>query len=96
MSSTSTKTFWNTPSGKPARENSPSSATAHCGTLGECLSRKTLPASTVGTAERMACQNGKFHGMIPSTAPRGWYSTQQCVPVDSKRSGARCAAPCSA
>ncbi len=44
-------------------------------TLGACLSRKPLPASMIGTAARIACHSGKFHGMMPSTVPSGRYDT---------------------
>ena len=44
---------------------------AVCGTLLACLSRPTLPAMSAGAAKRMACQSGKFHGMIASTTPSG-------------------------
>ena len=30
-----------------------------------------LPAISAGAAQRMSCQNGKFHGMIASTTPSG-------------------------
>ena len=36
-----------------------------------CLSSPTLPAASAGAANRMACQSGKFHGMMASTVPSG-------------------------
>ena len=62
---------WNTSSGKPALRKSSSMYSAVCGTLLACLSRPTLPAISAGAAKRMACQSGKFHGMIASTTPSG-------------------------
>ena len=50
-------------------------ASAHCGTLEACLSSPTLPAISAGAAKRKTCQNGKFHGIIASTTPSGWYAT---------------------
>ena len=48
---------------------------AVCGTFDACLSSPTLPAIRPGTANRIACQSGKFHGMIASTGPSGWKVT---------------------
>ena len=62
---------WNTSSGKPASRNSSSMNSAVWGTLLACLSRPTLPAASAGAAKRIACQSGKFHGMIASTTPIG-------------------------
>ena len=62
---------WNTSSGKPASRNSSSMNSAVCGTLLACLSSPTLPAASAGAANRIACQSGKFHGMIASTTPIG-------------------------
>ncbi len=62
---------WKTPAGRPASCSSASMASAHCGTLGACLSRATFPASSAGAAKRNTCQYGKFHGMIANTAPIG-------------------------
>ena len=45
---------------------------AVCGTFEACLSSPTFPAIRAGTAKRMACQSGKFHGMIASTGPSDW------------------------
>jgi hypothetical protein len=63
---------WKTSAGKPALPNSSSMYSAVCGTLLACLSRPTLPAISAGAAKRIACQSGKFHGMIASTTPSGW------------------------
>ena len=49
---------------------------AVCGTFEACLSSPTLPAIRAGAANRMTCQSGKFHGMIASTGPIGWYRTK--------------------
>ena len=35
------------------------------------FSRKPLPPIRIGTAARITCQYGKFHGMTPSTTPSG-------------------------
>ena len=45
---------------------------AVCGTFEACLSSPTFPAIRAGTAKRMACQSGKFHGMMASTGPSDW------------------------
>ena len=42
---------------------------AVCGTFEACLSSPTLPAIRAGAANRMACQSGKFHGMMARTGP---------------------------
>ena len=60
------------PSGRPARRNRSSRASAVCGTLDACFSRPTLPTMRAGAAKRITCHSGKFHGMIASTAPSGW------------------------
>ena len=66
-----TSRVWKTSSGKPASRNSSSMNSAVWGTLLACLSRPTLPAARAGAAKRIACQSGKFHGMIASTTPSG-------------------------
>jgi hypothetical protein len=43
--------------------------------LDACFSKPTLPAASAGAANRTTCQNGKFHGITASTAPRGWNWT---------------------
>ena len=45
---------------------------AVCGTFEACLSSPTLPAISAGAAKRIACQSGKFHGMMARTGPSGW------------------------
>ena len=72
MSLDSTKRLVNAPSGRPARRNRSSMASAVCGTLDACLSRPTLPSIKAGAANRMTCHMGKFHGITASTGPRGW------------------------
>ena len=67
-----TSRVWNAPAGNPARPNSSPRYSAVCGTFEACLSSPTLPAMSAGTAKRMACQSGKFHGMMASTGPIGW------------------------
>ena len=75
---------WKTSAGKPARRNSSSMYNAVCGTFDACLSSPTLPAISAGAAKRIACQSGKFHGMIARTTPSGWYSTNaSCAPTAS-------------
>ena len=69
--SVSIKRVWKTPSAKPARRKISSIASAHRGTLLECLSSPTFPATSAGAAKRKTCQKGKFHGMIASTGPIG-------------------------
>ena len=44
---------------------------AVCGTFDACFSNPTLPAIRAGTAKRIACQSGKFHGMMARTGPSG-------------------------
>ena len=68
----STKRLVKTPSGRPARRNRSSMASAVWGTLDACLSRPTLPTMKAGAAKRMTCHSGKFHGMTASTIPSGW------------------------
>ncbi len=70
-----TSRVWNGPAGKPARANRSCMNSAVCGTFEACLSSPTLPAIRAGAANRMACQSGKFHGMMASTGPSGWYVT---------------------
>ncbi len=62
---------WKQPCGNPARVNSSSRASAVRGTFEACLSRPTLPAISAGAANRITCQNGKFHGITASTGPSG-------------------------
>ena len=62
---------WNVPAGNPARANRSCMNRAVCGTFEACLSSPTLPAIRAGAANRMACQSGKFHGMMARTGPRG-------------------------
>lgn len=69
---------WNTSSGKPASRKSSSRYKAHCGTFEACLSSPTFPAISAGAANRMACHNGRFHGITASTTPIGWYVTNVC------------------
>ena len=66
-----TSRVWNVPWGKPARVNKSCMNRAVCGTFEACLSSPTLPAIRAGAANRMACQSGKFHGMMASTGPSG-------------------------
>ena len=68
-----TSRVWNVPRGKPARANRSCMNSAVFGTLEACLSSPTLPAIRAGAAKRMACQSGKFQGMMASTGPSGWY-----------------------
>ena len=63
---------WKVPGGNPARANRSWMNSAVCGTFEACLSSPTLPAIRAGTAKRIACQSGKFHGMMASTGPSGW------------------------
>ncbi len=60
------------PAGNPARANRSCMNSAVCGTFEACLSSPTLPAISAGAANRIACQSGKFHGMMASTGPSGW------------------------
>ena len=48
-----------------------SMAAAHPWTFDACFKMAPFPAVKVGMANRKTCQNGKFHGMIPSTNPMG-------------------------
>src|SRR5215510_3692689 len=57
--------------GKPASLKISSSANAHPGTLDACFKTPPLPAIRCGAANRMTCQNGKFHGMTARMTPRG-------------------------
>ena len=57
--------------GNPASRKTSSSARAHPGTFEACFRTAPLPAIRAGAAKRTACQNGKFHGMIASTTPKG-------------------------
>ena len=94
-----TSRVWNVPAGKPARANRSCMNRAVCGTFEACLSRPTLPAISAGAANRMACQSGKFHGMMASTGPSGWYFTYACwapTAAESAGSSARKRAACSA
>ena len=61
------KTF----SGKPDSMKDFSMAKAHSVTLLACFSMHTFPASKAGTPNLIACQNGKFQGMIERIVPRG-------------------------
>ena len=72
MSLDSTKRLVNTPSGRPARRNRSSIASAVCGTFDACFSRPTFPTIRAGAAKRITCHRGKFHGMTASTGPSGW------------------------
>ena len=36
-----------------------------------CFSTITFPAKMVGTANLIACQKGKFHGITPKITPKG-------------------------
>ena len=63
---------WKVPGGKPARANRSCRNSAVCGTFEACLSSPTLPAIRAGAAKRIACQSGKFQGMMASTGPSGW------------------------
>ena len=64
------------PSGKPASWKTSSIASAHCGTFEACFSTAALPAMNAGAANRITCQNGKFHGMTARTMPSGWNATK--------------------
>ena len=66
-----TSRVWKVPSGNPARANSSCMNNAVCGTFEACLSSPTLPAIRAGTAKRIACQSGKFQGMMARTGPSG-------------------------
>ena len=61
----------NTPAGAPAAVNTSSRANAVPETLGACLRSAVLPAISAGPANRMTCQNGKFHGMTAKMMPIG-------------------------
>ena len=64
--------------------------------LGECFTKTTLPASSVGMPMRVTCHRGKFHGMIPSIGPSGKYETYaSTLPVGAGASANICG-PCSA
>jgi len=70
-----TRRVWKVPAGNPPRANRSCMNSAVCGTFEACLSNPTLPAISAGTANRIACQSGKFHGMMARTGPSGWYRT---------------------
>ncbi len=91
-----TSSVWKAPPGKPAQRKTSSIASAHWGTLEACLRRPTLPAMRPGAAKRKTCQNGKFHGMIASTTPSGWYFTQVRAASDCAGSSARKRSACCA
>ena len=67
-----TSRVWKVPGGNPARANRSWMNRAVCGTFEACFSSPTLPAIRAGTAKRIACQSGKFHGMMARTGPSGW------------------------
>ena len=67
-----TSSVWKVPAGKPALAKRSCMNSAVCGTFDACLSSPTLPAIKAGAANLMACQSGKFHGMMASTGPSGW------------------------
>jgi len=48
-----------------------SRANAHPGTLKACFKTPPFPAIRCCAANRMTCQNGKFHGIIARMTPRG-------------------------
>jgi hypothetical protein len=70
-----TRSAWNTPPGTPASAKSASIASAEPHTLEACFRTHTFPARSAGIANRKTCQNGKFHGMTPSTTPSGSNAT---------------------
>jgi len=39
--------------------------------LGACFKSTVFPAMSVGTAMRITCQKGKFHGMMERMTPSG-------------------------
>ncbi|KAG1387519.1 hypothetical protein G6F58_013642 [Rhizopus delemar] len=61
----------NVPSGNPASRQAASSSCAVPTMFSAGFSRKPLPPIRIGTAARITCQYGKFHGMMPSTTPNG-------------------------
>ena len=67
-----TSRVWKVPAGNPARAKRSCMNNAVCGTFEACLSSPTLPAIRAGAAKRIACQSGKFHGMMARTGPSGW------------------------
>ena len=75
--------------GKPASLKICSMASAQPLTLPACLRRPALPAMRAGAAKRKTCQNGKFHGMIASTGPRGRNATKLLPASVATTSGAR-------
>ncbi|MNT84297.1 hypothetical protein D3C72_2242920 [compost metagenome] len=59
------------PSGRPASRHAAASSAAVPTMFSAGFSRKPLPPMRIGTAARITCQYGKFHGMMPSTTPSG-------------------------
>jgi hypothetical protein len=96
-----TRSIWSGPSrtlgaSTPTSANRASRASPHPGVHGACLSRKLLPATRAGAANRMYCQNGKFHGMMANTTPSGSYCTQLLEASEGNTSAASQRGPCSA
>src|SRR5262245_19831666 len=88
--------FWNTPSGKPASRTTRSNSSELLCVFGECFTSTTLPASMVGSAMRVSCQIGKFHGMIARIGPSGRYDTYASTPPVGAGASASICAPFSA
>src|SRR5690625_5486414 len=74
----------NTPSGSPASLYSCSMATADPKTLEACFKTATFPAIIAGAEKRKTCQNGKFQGIIPKTAPCGSRSEEHTSELQSR------------
>ena len=77
--------------GKPTCSKASARASAVPVTLGECLSSTPLPAASVGMANRMTCQTGKFQGITASTRPIGSGGTNAETPAGESISTGRAA-----
>ena len=71
-------------------------ARAHPKTFEACFKTPAFPAINAGAANRKTCQNGKFHGMIASTVPRGSNATKLREASVATTSGRKKPAPFSA
>jgi hypothetical protein len=67
----SPQTRLSTPGGKPASSSSSNSSTADSGVCSAGLSTTVLPAATAGASLRVTIDEGKFHGVMHATTPRG-------------------------
>ena len=70
-------TTLSTPGGRPASRSSAATARAVSGVSAAGLSTAVHPAARAGAILRVAMAAGKFHGVMSTLTPTGWWVTSR-------------------